>query len=116
MLVKWVSALPTPIVPEIAYAAAIEARDSYPKCRRVVNALDTAHQFAFLYITAFLREYIRGNPDTARPEELALIFGSTMLRAPGSSAAVERSAGVSMLKKQAAFVLNFLVNEDAGDP
>lgn len=120
VLVKWLMALPEPIIPFSIYKQCIDARKSYASCKQIVNGLATAHQYMFLYVTSLLRDHLHFCAEAghqAKPDEFALLFGSCLLRQPprGNSAADEArmvSNDIAGLKKQAEFVLHFIVNTD----
>ncbi|KAL1922020.1 uncharacterized protein VTP21DRAFT_10662 [Calcarisporiella thermophila] len=118
-LIKFLAALPDPLIPFSAYAQCVEVGwKSRENAYLVLDKMSHVHVNAFLIITSFLREMMirTGRTSQADIESLVMVFSAVMIRLPSPGQDLPSANNLvrsteSALRKRIAFLTHFLVEE-----
>eukprot|EP00698_Gefionella_okellyi_P011920 TRINITY_DN317_c0_g1_i1.p1 TRINITY_DN317_c0_g1~~TRINITY_DN317_c0_g1_i1.p1 ORF type:complete len:675 (-),score=112.24 TRINITY_DN317_c0_g1_i1:505-2529(-) len=106
-LIRFLGALPEPVVPFTLSRACLDAADNPVRCGRVVSQLPRVHRNVFMYIIAFLRDVLaHSHSNHLTPRELAMVFSREMLRS-ADTGTLDRALDATA-ERRAQFLLHFL--------
>jgi phosphatidylinositol-bisphosphatase len=112
VLIKWLQSLPDPVVPRALYKRCVENASSRHQSNQLVLELGTPNKLVFQYLMSFLRERLsQQSTNKSSPEGLAFVFGRALMAPPTAAQRAKPSVAKTLAKKQAAFLLHFLVDE-----
>ena len=110
-LVRLLESFPQPVVPFALYRQCLESAHSFTVAKQLLSFLPPVHYNVFHYITSFLREVLsHADQNQLTANQLAMLFGSVMLRPSPSEATVEDP---SISRRRAQFINNFLEPESS---
>ncbi|KAH3759210.1 inositol 5-phosphatase 4 [Pelomyxa schiedti] len=109
VLLRFLESLSEPVIPFSSYRKCLQAVMSYSTCCQYVREGDPSHVNVFFYLVAFLKELLAcGEQNHVKPQKLAWLFGTVMLRNPPESP--EEMGDSDLCTK---FLLQFLEDDSA---
>ena len=104
-LIRFLDALPEPVIPFASYQKCIDNYQTYPLAKQSISTIPSVHYHVFVYLTAFLREVLNNSAtNLTKADELAAIFSAVLLRSPKPVADKYREV---VNKKAATFLTHF---------
>jgi phosphatidylinositol-bisphosphatase len=113
-LVRWLDALPVPVIPFDMYQRCLDAYQNTPMAQHLIMHLPPVHHHVFVYVVSFLRECITVRVDEEQRKEfrdrVAVVFGAVMLRSEVQPSA--RRVQDVLVRKKTAFMMLFLDDDE----
>ncbi|XP_033106034.1 inositol polyphosphate 5-phosphatase OCRL-like [Anneissia japonica] len=112
-LMLFLESLREPVIPFKYYQKCLDSSNNFVLCKQVMGMIPTSHKNVFKYLTAFIRELLfNSDENKLDAKTLSTMFGSLFLRTQNASQ-LEKSGrtSLSVARKKASFVYQFLINE-----
>ncbi|XP_071957184.1 inositol polyphosphate 5-phosphatase OCRL-like [Antedon mediterranea] len=111
-LMLFLESLREPVIPYKYYQKCLDSSNNFILCKQVLAMIPPCHKNVFKYLTAFIRELLFNSDDNKLDAKtLSTMFGGLFLRNPNASNDKSARTSLSVARKKASFVYQFLINE-----